>query len=298
MKWKKQGFLIRPNNDIWWMKTHAMIPTIDRLDKNVCRVYFSGRNSDNQSHIGWVDVDLRNPTTPLEIAKDPILKPGKLGTFDDNGVTPSCIINHNGKKYLYYIGWNPGSTVRMHLFGGLAISEDQGKTFDRYSEAPIIERNKVNPYLNTAPFVLKETGSDWKMYYVAGVEWVHKDLPRYNIQIATSQDGCNWIREGIVAIDFENGENALARPFVLKNDDLYEMWFASKGESYSLKYAQSKNGLHWKRVDIDDGIAPGDSFDSEMVEYAAIAVHNEKRVMFYNGNNYGAQGILVATQET
>ena len=29
--------------------------------------------------------------------------PGKLGTFDDSGVMPSSIVNHNGKKFLYYL---------------------------------------------------------------------------------------------------------------------------------------------------------------------------------------------------
>src|SRR3546814_19574077 len=67
--------------------------------------------------------------------------------------------------YLYYIGWNPGSTVRMHLFGGLAVSTDGGRSFERASRAPVIERCAVNPYLNTAPFVLHEDGN-WRMYYV------------------------------------------------------------------------------------------------------------------------------------
>ena len=37
-----------------------------------------------------------------------ILNIGSLGSFDDNGVTPSCILNFENKKYLYYIGWNSG----------------------------------------------------------------------------------------------------------------------------------------------------------------------------------------------
>src|SRR3546814_12957581 len=118
----------------------------------------------------------------------------------------------------------------MHLFGGLAVSTDGGRSFERASRAPVIERCAVNPYLNTAPFVLHEDGQ-WRMYYVAGVGWRHRDLPRYNIQYATSRDGLHWHRDGNVAIDFASDEeNALARPFVLKEDGRSRMWFAHPGQ--------------------------------------------------------------------
>lgn len=298
MKWKKLGLIIKPNKDFWWMQTHAMIPTIEVLHDSLIKVYFSGRNDKNQSHIGFAIIDLKKPTEIIEISKDPILCPGSLGAFDDNGVTPSCIVRNGDELLLYYIGWNPGSTTRMNIFGGLAISKDNGKSFERYSRAPIIERSIHNPFINTAPFVIKESDVSWRMYFVSGVEWVHKDLPRYNIQIANSNDGKVWSKDGLVAIDFEKNENALARPYVIKEDNLYKMWFASKGESYQLKYAESHDGLNWTRIEnmVNLSSSPED-FDSEMQEYAAIAIWNGKKYMFYNGNNYGSDGILLAVED-
>jgi predicted GH43/DUF377 family glycosyl hydrolase len=298
MKWKKHGLVIKPSKDIWWMQTHAMVPTLQQVEESLYKIYFSGRNDKNQSHIGYALIDLKNPTDVLEYSKDPVLTPGELGCFDDNGVTPSCIIKNDSETLLYYIGWNPGSTTRMHIYGGLAISYDNGITFERYSKAPILERCKVNPYINTAPFALKESHTEWKMYYVSGVEWVNKDFPRYNIQFATSANGKEWNREGHVAIDFEGEENALARPFVIKEEGIYKMWFASKGSSYRMKYAESEDGVNWKRVDskINIDVSPAGP-DSEMLEYAAIVTWNGKKFMFYNGNNYGQDGILLATEE-
>jgi len=275
-----------------------MIPTIMPLEGSLIRIYFSGRNDDNQSHIGWGLVDLREPDRVLEMSSEPVLAPGPLGCFDDNGVTPSCIVANGDETLLYYIGWNPGSTVRMHLFGGLAISRDGGLSFERWSNAPIIERSRANPYLNTAPFVLKE-GASWRMYYVSGTEWRHRDLPRYNIQIGESADGRNWKREGRVAIPFQNdSENALARPFVLKEDGIYKMWFAHKGAAYRMGYAESRDGLDWKRDDAFGGfdVTPG-GFDAEMVEYFAIAQHADRKIMFYNGDDYGRHGVGVAVEE-
>jgi hypothetical protein len=290
--WRKQGLLITPQKDLWWMQTHAMIPTVDKVGENLYRVYFSGRDKENRSHIGYAVVQAENDSLKvLSYSDDPVITLGDLGCFDDNGVTPSCMVTQGDRKFFYYIGWNAGSTVRMHLFGGLALSDDGGKTFTRYSKAPIIERNRVNPLLNTAPYVVHADG-EWRMYYVSGVTWVHRDLPRYNIQTATSQDGLEWHRDGRVCIDFASpSENALARPFVIVEDGVYKMWFAHKGDAYRLGYAESLDGVNWQRRDELSGIdVSSEGWDSDMIEYACVFENNGQKFMLYNGNNYGFDG--------
>tara|TARA_B100000575_G_C22989370_1_gene570562 strand:- start:356 stop:985 length:630 start_codon:yes stop_codon:yes gene_type:complete len=201
----------------------------------------------------------------------------------------------NGKIHLYYIGWNPASTVRMSLFGGLAISEDGGENFERWSEAPIIERSKTDPYLNTAPWIVEEK-NEYRMYYVSGCGWINKDLPRYNVKIAFSKDGCNWKRDGQVCIDFKNNqENAIARPFVYKEGGIWKMLYSFKGISYRLGYAESKDGIKWHRKDDYINIKKSEEgFDSDMIEYGVLVKRNNKKILFYNGNNYGYDGIGVA----
>ena len=304
LKWKKIGRIVKPQN-FYWMKTHAMCPTPEIIDKKTIRIYFSGRNKKNQSIIGSADLifDKFPEKFKIKYNSKPLLIPGKIGTFDDNGVTPTCLINHNNKKYLYYVGWNPGTNVRMHLFGGLAIQNKRSKVFERYSDAPIIERSKINPYLNTAPFVIK-IGKKWFMYYVAGKGWIHKDLPRYNIQIATSNNLLDWKREGKVAIDFKDkNEMALARPWVVKDKKEYYMWFSSKNNwlkksNYKICLAHSKDGIKWKRLDKNSVIKKNKKgWDSQMNEYPSVIEFNIKMLMFYNGNNFGENGFGLAISE-
>lgn len=293
--WEKQGLVITPNKSLWWNKSHCMIPTPQTLKNGNIKIFFSGRDKKNISHIGYAIIDIEDNFKTLEYSAEPILSPGKLGCFDDNGVTPSCIKTINEKIYLYYIGWNPASTVRMSLFGGLAISEDGGANFVRWSEAPIIERSRTDPYLNTAPWIVKNR-NEFRMYYVSGCGWINKDLPRYNIKIAFSKDGCNWKRDGKICIDFKNNtENAIARPFVYKEKEIWKMIYSFKGKAYRLGYAESRDGINWNRKD-DEIIIPKskNGFDSEMVEYGVIIRKNGKKILFYNGNNYGYDGIGVA----
>jgi len=281
------------------MVTHAMLPFAERMKADIYRIYFSGRDKFNRSLIGCAELNINEPKKILYITERPILCLGKLGCFDDNGVTPSWVINCKGKKYLYYVGWNKGSTVRMHLVAGLAISNDGGKTFKRFSKAPLLERTDMEPYsILTAPCVLLE-GGIWKMWYVSGVEWVHRDLPRYNIKYAESRDGIHWKRDGLVCIDLKfKGENALARPCVLKEDGIYKMWYSYKGKNYRIGYAESPDGLVWERKDDEVGIDVSETgWDSEMIEYAFVFNHNGRKNMLYNGNDYGREGIGLAIGE-
>ena len=298
-QWRKLGLIIEPDKRLSWSQTHCMVPTPQSLGNGLVRVFFSSRDSRNRSHIGYASVDLNRDGRVFEYTTEPVLAPGALGCFDDNGVTPSCVIDLSDDELgLYYIGWNPGSTVRMHIFGGLAISKDGGKTFDRWSRAPILERTRTDPYLNTAPWVVRD-GDGYRIFYVSGHEWLHKDLPRYNIKTGYSKDGKHWVRDGHVCLDFKDEkEHALARPYVVVEDALWRMWFSYKGAEYRIGYAESHDGLNWERLDHLAGIDVSHSgFDSEMVEYAAVVRHDGRSFMFYNGNNYGSEGIGLAVAE-
>ncbi len=295
--WKKLGLVIEPDSSLWWSRSHAMLPTPEHVEGSLWRIYQAGRNDKNQSHVGWALIDLEQPDQVIERSSEPVLTPGRLGAFDDNGVLPSCIIRDGDETLLYYIGFKPGGTTRMDLYGGLASRRGDRGPFTRLNRAPIIERCDVNPYINTAPWVVRD-GAAWRMYYVAGTEWIHPDLPRYNIQIATSSDGRVWHREGRIAIDFEAGENALARPYVYHDGERWVMWFASKGESYRAQWAVSEDGLIWSRGQGGPGLEPTEGGpDSEMLEYFIVLPHKGKRVVFYNGDAYGRAGVCAAVEE-
>jgi len=298
IRWKKRGLIILPDYRRAWSQTHCMVPTPFMLDYGLLRIFFSGRDSQNRSSIGSVILDLNQDGRIVENPPEPILTLGELGCFDDNGVTPSCVIRVKNKIHLYYIGWSLGGTTRMSLFGGLAISEDEGKTFNRWSRAPILERTIHDPLINTAPWVVQDK-NDYRIYYVSGTEWVHKDLPRYLIKMGTSMDGLNWKREGKVCLDYKDPEeNALARPYVIRESGVWKMWFAFKGEKYRIGYAESADGVSWERRDHWAGIGVSDEgFDSEMIEYAAVVKYQGRSYMFYNGNNYGYEGIGWAVEE-
>ena len=61
MKWIKRGLIFNPTGKAGWMTSHAMIPTADRLEGDVYRIYFAPRDECNRSNVGFLDIDLRFP---------------------------------------------------------------------------------------------------------------------------------------------------------------------------------------------------------------------------------------------
>jgi len=304
MTWQKLGRVATPRIDLAWNQTHMSLPTGQDRGNGLVRVYYGGRDYKNRSQVGYVDIDLNNLSNPLRFSQKPVLGLGELGTFDDNGVMPCSIIEDGDELLLYYVGWNPRSTVRFSFYSGLAISKDGGESFERYSRAPILERTAREPFVNASPFVMRD-GDVWRMYYVSGEGWVNPDVPKYNIKYAESQDGRNWIREGHTCINFDTpGEHALARPCVIKDGDTYRMWFAKKGTDFDLGhnyrsgYAESTNGINFvRRDDLANFDVSEEGWDSEMVAYSFVFEANGKRYMLYNGNQYGYAGFGLAVEE-
>ncbi len=302
--WKKLGRVICPEKlNYDWIKTHAMDPTVTQIKEDIFRVYYCGRNEKNQSLIGYSEFDINYPKDIIYTSEKEVLGLGELGCFDDNGVTASCIVDHEEKKYLYYIGWKPRCTTRFGLMTGLAISHDNGISFKRHSRAPILNLTDREPFpILTAPYVLKLDNNKWYMWYVSCEGWIHPDLPTYNIKIAFSKDGINWDQPGKVSLDFQENEVALARPCVLKEDNIFKMWIAykTKEQSYRIGYAESNDGIDWVRKDHLSKIdisQEADDWDHEMIEYPYVFTHKNRKYMFYNGNGYGTNGAGLAVYE-
>jgi hypothetical protein len=301
--WNKRGLLIPAPTPQSWANSHAAVPAANASEDGQIEVYFSPRDEAGRAHIGRARIEASGDGVLSVSAHepDPILSPGPLGTFDDSGVTMSCLVHAEKSSFLYYTGWTLGVSVPFYFYVGLAIRQPGAREFERVSPAPILERNAVDPYLTASPWVLCENDT-WRMWYVSGVGWKLVDgepQHRYHIRYAESEDGIVWRRDGRVSIDFaDDSEYAMSRPCVIRDDDCYRMWFAVRGESYRLGYAESPNGLNWTRSDDLAGVDPSpDGWDAGMIAYPAILDHGSHRYLLYNGNDYGRTGVGYAVAE-
>jgi len=299
--WEKKGLIFNVNGEFEWNKSLAQVPVVDILSDRL-RIYYATRDSFGKSNVSYIEVDKDNPQRIIYKNKTTLFNFGNLGAFDDSGIMPSSIINVESKKYLYYIGWTTRETVPYQNAIGLAISEDNGKTFSKISEGPIISINHIEPYFSGTSYVMKDNGL-FKMWYLSCIKWeVFKGKPEpiYNIKYAESCNGVDWIQTGKIAIELNDDEGGLVSASVIKQEGIYKMWFGKRKKcdfrnnivnTYRIGYAESFDGVSWKRKDDKAGIDISNyGWDSEMISYPYVFKNNNELMMLYNGNEFGKTG--------
>jgi len=308
IQWEKQGLIYTLDERLPWASSHAQIPTVAAWDECAVKILFSTRDKQNRSWIAGMTVRGDNPREIVEIAPDPVLPLGKIGTFDDCGMMPSSVVEHGGMLYLYYIGWNVHNTIPYHNSVGLALSDDGGTSYRRMFEGPVMDRTAEEPYFCGTTCVRIENGI-WRNWYLSCTEWREVDgkpEPRYHLKYAESLDGIHWRREGRVAIDyFDDSEGGIVRASVHKDRDIYRMWYcyrhhanyrSDSASSYRIGYAESANGNEWRRLDQQAGIeVDASGWDAFMLAYPEVVQKHGRMHLFYNGNGFGASGFGYAT---
>jgi hypothetical protein len=309
MKWKKLGLIFSAEMYSAWMNSHAQVPTVMNLGDTL-RVFFSTRDKKGTSRVAFLDVEARNPLKIKKIHETPVLDVGKAGCFDEHGVMPSCIIsnpNDSNETFLYFSGWSRRLEVPYCNLAGIAKSNN-GVSFERLGNGPILTTKLYEPYSATSPFAL--LGKDQHvMYYSSGTSWatINGKLEHtYNIRKAISKDGVNWHQLNEVCLEQKHPEEALTRPTILVKNNVFHMWFCYRGsrnfrdgeDSYRIGYAYSRNGINWIRDDSQAGITVSkNGWDANMIGYPYIATTQYGVYMFYNGNGFGRSGFGVAVLE-
>lgn len=271
------------------------------IERDILRIFFSMRNANNSSQPNFFDYDLSNKRIVFE-NKTPLLALGDLGSFDDSGVMPTCILERENTLWMYYIGWNLCKTVPFRNSIGLAFSMDNGLTFRRAFDGPILDRTKSEPYFVASCCVVSHEGI-WKMWYLSCVRWKFENNQLkhyYHIKYAESTNGIDWIRGGQIAIDFRyENEYAVSVPRVIFESGIFKMWYSYRGgpvsDKYRIGYAESRNGIDWVRKDEEIIFHPsGDLWDAEMQCYPFLFDYKNDRYMIYNGNGYGKTGLGIS----
>lgn len=307
----RQGVVIPPGLPGKAWSNHCQMPTPYLLpDGKTLRMFFCSRDSNNRSHVFFVDMLARPPWTLVSKSASLVLSPGLPGTFDAVGVMPTAIVPMGDELWMYYIGWSQRLDVPYHNAIGLARSRDHGKTFERFLPGPVVGTGLNEPYFCGTADVEHRSENDWVMWYMSTTEWrmdSDRPEPRYHLKKAVSSDGINWDHGTEIAVDYiDENEGGIARATVLSGRNGHWMWFCHRGvasyrgtgnNAYRLGLACSHDGESWTRLTdpkIFADCEPDQTFDAFMQCYPAVFETDSESYLFYNGSDFGQTGIGVA----
>ncbi|MDH4872496.1 hypothetical protein [Pseudomonas sp. BN515] len=298
MHWKKLGQIYCPKAIHPKLMSHAANPLPLLVEGDLYRVFFSGRDADNRSSVGYVDMNLA--TLEITYVHDkPAFEYGLDSSFFSHGVSIGNCYSAGGKRYILFMGWQcpPDGHWRGDV-GRLVLDNDWSLHLD--SASPFMASDESDPISLSYPWVIQERDDLYRMWYGSTITWdTGNGEMLHVINSARSTDGERWRREGL-AVPYEIGvAQAFSRPTVVGNSvEGYHMWFSYRsgaGEKYRIGYATSADGDSWclqlDRVGIN--VSEG-GWDSEMIEYPYVFDHKGQRFMLYNGNGHGRTGFGLA----
>ena len=317
LRWHRHGKIFDPRDHrlASGCEEYAQSPQALVFDDFV-RVYFSSRQRDAGgkflSHVCYADFtpDFKRV---IAVNHDPVIPLGKLGCFDQHGIFPMNVVRLGGRIHGYTSGWTRRVAVSVDTGIGLAFSDDDGRTFTRIGDGPVLAASLHEPFLVGDPFVLAGDGL-LHMWYIFGVRWTRFSTDAapdrvYKIGHATSEDGVHWRKdEGqrIIA-DVLHEDESQALPTVIRIGTRYHMFFCfresadfrtRKGRGYRLGHAWSNDLANWTRDDGAGGLELSSSgWDSEMMCYPHLFECGGRISLLYNGNAFGRHGFGLATLE-
>lgn len=301
-RWRRLGRLVASEGQKPWMVSHASVPFAEALPDGLHRIWFTPRDAAGRSHVAWVVVDLERPQQILDLASAPALGPGPLGQFDDGGAMMSWLLEWQGHRLLYYVGWSLRGSVPYHVAIGLAQA-GQTALWQRHP-GPVLERGPDDPWFCSNPCILPDaTGEGLRAWYLGGLGWEETPRglsPSYHVCHARSADGMRWTERGCVVLPLEGDDFAIARPCVVRGAEGYAMWYCvrTRERAYRLGAAVSADGLRWERRPELAELLPAETgWDSEMIAYPHVFDHAGARWMLYCGNGFGRSGFGLAVWE-
>lgn len=302
MAWQDLGIILRVNNLFPWAASHCYVPTAIELD-NVIRIFTAFWDVSMYGRLGYVDICKNNPSNIINISEDPILEDACLGAFDQDGVTPLSALKIDDKIYLYYAGWKKYNLAhkRYTLFTGLAIGSISSNKFIRYSNEAILGPRHEFDHLRTGCMVMNDNNiwRNWFASYDKSIIINNKNTPAYNLVLATSQDGINWENEEVVFSLVEGSIMGYGRSAIWKKDNIYHGLFPVRswnGKYSNILYSTSADAINWRPLS-DNGMAFTTSHTCDQqseVCFPSIIAQKDRILMFYNGNDFGREGLRLA----
>lgn len=295
--WEKLGQIFNVDNNNKYLVSHAANPLPIHLKNNIFRIFYSGRDIDNKSSVGFVDINIIEKKI-INYPSKPLIKYGNSNSFYSHGI--SIGNQYKGplkNKYILFMAWQiRGQNHWKGDIGRFELIENEKLIIE--PDKPFMTPDKEDPISLSYPFVIFHENI-YKMWYGSTINWSSENGEMIHvIKYATSKDAINWEKHGI-AIPYELGlAQAFSRPSVIIDKNGYHMWFSYRdgsGNKYRIGYSHSNNGTTWTNKLDEVGINVSNTgWDSEMICYPFVFDHNGNRYMLYNGNNHGKYGFGLA----
>jgi hypothetical protein len=244
--------------DRWGVETVCVIKDAEAPHSERYKMWFYGHNPDYTA-IGYAtSSDGINWT---KYAKNPVLLPGPPGSWDAGICGPTVIKDYDAPPSERYKMWYTG--LKIELKGYISVTwnicyatSPDGINWKKYPGNPVLKEGPPgawDAYFVCEPSVIKTNGR-YEMWYSVAPAHDNEFMPtNISIAYATSTDGINWEKHGVILKHGEPGDWdawATYAMTVIFEKDTYKMWYTGIDpfdpypSFWSIGYATSTEGVN------------------------------------------------------
>ena len=211
-----------------WDELHLQMGHVI-FEENIFKMWYDGHGSD-----GWA-IGLATSPDGIHWTKDilnnPVLTTGEPGSWDDWAVWGPHIIHEDTTYKMWYSGIEDRSDIGF-FFRRIGYSESpDGIDWTKHPKQVLEQGDFISwSYDLETPMVIFD-GVNYNMWYSSIYS---ASTCCYQVDYAVSPDGIHWTKDSLNNPALESGESgswhtSTWHPYVIKNDNLYRMWFSGSG---------------------------------------------------------------------
>lgn len=287
-----------------WNYASVVDPTVVEIDGNY-HMWYTGRGN-SKFQVGYaISKDGENW---FEYSKNPVLKVGRIGDFDEDHLRRPYVIYDEGVFKMWYSGYGKKDSDDLHYAIGYAESHD-GIDWTKYNNNPIVDVSESG--WDDIDILLGSVVKKENKYYLwyDGLSSSHPENIDWNNSnniadggLATSSDGVNWSKNPSPVFTsskkgFESNTIDVRGVNWNKNGGFFEMLYSGKelgnsGYYYrSIGRATSEDGINWVKDGFNPIITYGSQEDWNRYSTAAgVFIRNgDDYMVWFSGVGRGSQ---------
>jgi hypothetical protein len=264
MTYLNRGAIFDPSkHGLWWARTHGMLPVAEHLEGDWYRIYFSGRDENNESHIGCLDLDILTGET--KVNPEPILSPSRGFMLD--GVSPTFYVPQS--RALYIMGWRQNEKFGVEETTGILYLNT-----GQIQHPPKMERG-FNVSVITC--LINRSGNG-EAYYDGADRFVSPQERYYSVK-RQLYCGYVWLDTPTTVFPPEGNESRTSCFRAIGNRGFF---CTAEGDSRDYRIFEAERvGEKWERLGPIDG---------EWCAYPFPIEHKGKTYVLASSRNYGELG--------
>ncbi len=236
-----------------------------------------------------------------------VLDIGLPGEWDDDSLQGPTVIIDEDEPIFKYKMWYAAKGIILRI--GYAYSSD-GFSWIKYND-PI---TMVPPYEFSDPVLDLGSSGEWDDSHVLFPKVIKEDnefimwyggddgSANYKIGFATSLDGINWTKHPMNPIlrpgpAGQWDEQYVIWPHILKEVNIYRMYYQSGGANYKIGYAESLDGINWTKLSDNPilNIGHDGTWDRLRVGHPFVLKDGYEYKMWFSGHDGSRWRIGFAT---